>query len=482
MSLVLWGCAALALAAWRIPFDDEWFSIELAFDATQAQLWAALEADVHPPWLALMDRGIAQLAEHVLLLQAARVVFSVGALAIVSRTLARPLGVSRGLLVCAALHPLVLFYAGAARWYPLLWLAHALRLAAIWHVRPSGRSSASLFVGGSVLGSMASYLDPLFVLHDAIWMALRSARAAWPRLALIVFAAVGGMLLMRFASPLRAPLHVALHVWEPQWHLREVAAWGLLGLSGETAFPGMWVGLALGCVCAAAWGLGRTLREQSVRPIGLWLISYVACWLLACGFGVDHPRYSLMLWSIVPVLWLRCALPTAARLERVIAAAALLHLGLGLGLVLSGRGFFKADLNELHGEDCAPLTAAADVRAVFVTYARIEQLARRRCGSTLPFRRLPSIRIVPDDAAQLASVRDALRLPDAGSLWLLSVESQVSYARTAERVHQLLGARCQLQGQRAFAHIPHPGLSAQRAARYRRFRLEQFVCPGAAER
>jgi hypothetical protein len=481
LSLVLWGCAALALAAWRVPYDDEWFSIELAFDATPTQLWAALEGDVHPPWLALLDRGLSQLGQHVLLLQAARVLFSVTAVAIVSRCLARPLGVPRSLFVLAAAHPLVLFYAGAARWYPLLWLAHALRLAALWHARPAGRTGASLFIGGSVLGSLASYLDPLFVLHDALWLGLRSLRGvpvqrtAWPRMALIALAAGGGIVLVRFASPLRAPLHVALHLWQPQWHWREVAAWGLLGLSGEAAFPGFWLALGLGCLGAAAWGAWRALRDEKARPVGLWLLSYAACWLLACGFGIDHPRYSLMLWSIVPVLWLRWLLPTAARTERVLAAVALLHLGLGLGLVVSGRGFFKADLNELEADDCSQLTAAGDVRAVFVTYARIAQLARRRCESTLPFSRVPSIRIVPDETAQLAPLRAVMQSP--GNFWLLTVQSEVSYARTAERLHHLLTTRCREQGSRAFSQIPHPGLSAQRGATYRRFRLEQFACP-----
>ena len=475
-ALVLWGCAALALAAWRVPFDDEWFSIELAFNATPAQLWAALEGDVHPPWLALLDRGLAQLGQHALLLQAARVIFSAAALALVSRSLAQPLGVSRSLFVWAAAHPLVLFYAGSARWYPLLWLAHALRLAALWHPRPAERTSASLFIGGSVLGSIASYLDPLFVLHDLAWLAARSNRSTRLRVGAIGVAAVGCMVLLRFASPLHAPFHQALHVWQPQWHLRDVLAWGALGLAGETAFPGVWVGLALTCAVAAAWGVVRALRDSSARPAGLWLMSYALCWLLACGFGVDHARYSLLLWSLVPVFWLRCALPTAAgRTDRVIAAAALLHLGLGLGLVLAGRGFFKADLNELRSEECAPLTAASDVRAVFVTYARAAELARRRCGSSLPFRRVPSIRIVPEETEQLSALSQLTHTP--GSFWLLTVQSQVSYARTAQRIHDWLSARCRLLGQQAFGRIPHPALSVHHAPEDRRFALEKFDCP-----
>ena len=117
--LAAWAALALALAVLRVPFDDEQFSIELAFQATRSQLWAALQNDVHPPWLALLDRALAQLGPAALWLQAARVLFGAAALALASHALAQPLGLPRGRFVLAAAHPIVLFYTGAARWYPL---------------------------------------------------------------------------------------------------------------------------------------------------------------------------------------------------------------------------------------------------------------------------------------------------------------------------------------------------------------------------
>ena len=474
MLLFVWACAALSLAAVRVPFDDEWFSIELAFDATAPQLWAALSQDVHPPWLPLLDRALAALGPEPLWLQGARVLVSAAAIALGSLALARELAVPRALFVLAAAHPLVLFYAGAARWYPLLWLAQALRALALWHVRPAGVASGALFVSGSVLGSLASYLDPLFVAHDAVWLALRSARERrrWLPAAGIALIAGAALLALRAASPLHGSVHDGLVLSLPQWQWRTLAVFYGLGLTGEAALPWPWAALGLACVLACGWAVLLALRARSTRPATLFLLSHAACWLVACGFGVDHPRYALLLWSVLPCLWLRWLLSaaTSSRVQRAVAGCALIHLVLALGLVFTGRGFFKADLNRLDAADCAPLTAASGARAVLVTYARLEQLVRNQCASSLPLVRVPSIRIRPEALAQLEA------LSSSGSLWLLSVNTEASYARTAARLREQLTARCSLQSSTDFGRIPHPGLSARRSTDYRRFKLEHFAC------
>ena len=107
--IVAWAAAALALAGSRVPYDDEWFSIELALQASPAQFWHALEHDLHPPWLAILDRAPRTDWPDVLAMQALRVVAAALAVWLVARTLSARLELPRWLFALAACQPIVLF-------------------------------------------------------------------------------------------------------------------------------------------------------------------------------------------------------------------------------------------------------------------------------------------------------------------------------------------------------------------------------------
>jgi hypothetical protein len=201
--------------------------------------------------------------------------------------------------------------------------------------------------------------------------------------------------------------------------------------------------------------------------------------LLACGYGVWHPRYSLLLWLLcLALVWSQW--PRAGRVAGSVFALGALHLSLGLALACSGFGFLKADLNRLYAADCAQLRAAETAQALIVPYRRLAQLASRQCQLHVPMLSVPSIRVSQSQAEQLAGLQRALTRP--GDYWVLSLNTDSSMATTQERVLQLLRARCSGGAATAFGEIPHPGLRPERSVEYRRFSLQPFHCDRAQPR
>jgi hypothetical protein len=475
--ILLWSLAALALARSRVPYDDEWFSIELAFDTTPGQFWFALDDDVHPPWLALLDRSIGTLWSQPIALQGLRIAASALAIALVARALSKPMQLPGWAFVLAACHPIVLFYAGSARWYPCLFLAHALRLFAIWSERPLSRAGA--FLAGALLGPVAGYLDVLFLAHDGAWFARRARRsgAAWIPLGALAFAAVGCALLPLLASPLHGRAHALALRW-PHWDPTGVAIWAGLGLAGETALPWPLLLLGLACGFSSAWALASALfaRDSRSRELAAFILSYAAVWLLACGFGVWHPRYSLLLWLLcLALVWSQWS--RAGRVVGSLNALSALHLFAALALAVAGFGFLKSDLNRMMESDCQQLRAAETASVLIVPYRRLAQLGKRQCHLHAPLLTIPSIRVTRTEAEQLSGLRRALEQP--GDYWLLALDTDSTLAVTQDRVRGVLQERCSAEAAKRFGQIPHPGLTPQRTSAYRRFSLQRFRCAQA---
>jgi hypothetical protein len=479
-----WSCAALLLALLRVPYDDEWYSIELASRATSdARFWQALQGDMHPPWCALLDRWLAQLTAATpswrslaLALQLPRIAASALAIAIVAAALSKPLRLPRWAFVLAALHPIVLFYAGAARWYPFLLLAHALRAYALW--RPERRALGRLaFVLGAALGSLAGYLDGLFLVHDVLWLWARRDRAA--RAPVVTTLAAGACLLVaRALSPLHGGFH-ALRWPDGRFAPMALLQWLGLGVAGEAGLAWPWVLTALAAAISCGWAYLAALRDPDARTPALWAASYAALWAVGSFFGVFHPRYSLLLWLVLAAFATRLVLrgSFAARLACTLGAA---HMLLVLGLVFTGRGFFKADLNTLSADDCRVVDAARGAPLVVATYPRLAALAESRCGLHEELLTVPSVWLTLDEHEQLQGLRERLR--DASALWLLSTHFRSSLTLTEARVQALLAERCAPDPPRSFGAAPHPWLRPERGPGFRRYQLQRWTCQPAGWR
>ncbi len=465
--LLAWSCAALALAASRVPYDDEWFSLELAFRATPEQLWRALEHDVHPPWLALLDRALAQLTAAELSLNAVRIAAAAAAIALVARTLAGRFELPRWAFVLAAAHPIVLFYAGSARWYPFLLLAHSLRAYAIWHAEALRTRHGAAFASGAVLGSIATYLDPLFLAHDCGWLIARHR----PRLrsAAIATGGVIGVVALRFVSPLETRVHSPLWRETPVFDPTDLMSWAGLGLTGEAGLPFPWLlAGALWVLVATVWAMLRAPRDQTLA----WLATYAGAWCIACFFGIWHPRYSLLLWILAGALLVQLA-RRGSRLARISAGVALAQLALVLALTFTARAFFKADLNRLVDGDCAAVEAV-HVPLLIVPYPRLAALVERQCAVRAAILVVPSIRIIPGEREQLAAVR--ARLAEVSDAALLSLRAESSLTDTQQRVQSLLERACRPEAARTFGVAPHEFPRSDRPPNYRRFQLQRFRC------
>jgi hypothetical protein len=286
--------------------------------------------------------------------------------------------------------------------------------------------------------------------------------------------------LARGLSPLHAGYH-ALRWPDMSFDPVTLAQWLGLGVVGEAGLPWPW--LLPGAIVAAiscGWAYLSALRERETRTTGVWAASYAALWALACGFGVFHPRYSLLLWVVLAVFVTRLALRGgyAARLACTLGAA---HMLIVLGLVYTGRGFFKADLNTLSAADCRVASAARSASLVVATYPRLAALVESRCDLHADLLTLPSIWMTRDEDEQLRDLR--AQLHDAGNastLWLFSTHFDSSIALTEARVRGLLEKRCQPEPARSFGAAPHPWLHRDRGADFRRYQLQRWTCQSAA--
>ncbi|MBW2733971.1 MAG: hypothetical protein JRH20_16405 [Deltaproteobacteria bacterium] len=187
LTSTLWLAVTITLAATRIPFDDEWFSITLARLPNSHDFWQSLRSDLHPPLVALIDRALLSLLQttHWFPLQLLRISASLAALLLLFSILRRHLQNSAPtlLLFIGAFHPIVLFYGGAIRWYPYLFLAQALRWWAIFgptntNATPhSHHKRQAALCTGAALGPAVGYIDmPLLALDLIFFWRIHRAR------------------------------------------------------------------------------------------------------------------------------------------------------------------------------------------------------------------------------------------------------------------------------------------------------------------
>lgn len=472
--LWVWSIAVAAFALRRIPYDDEWFSIELALHTEAVHFWAALTNDLHPPWVALADRWIGHLWHHRAGLHFARVLTSAAAFAITAQWLAQRLRLPAPAVWLAAFHPIVFMYGASIRWYPLLLLAHALRAYAVWADRSGARGRAA-FIAGAVLGPAAGYVDALFLVHDGVWWLGRRAgspqRAERTRAWTTAVIAVAAVLAVLWISPLALDHAVGRGM---SFSSSALFTWIALGVLGEAGPSMPW--LLLGSVVPIAFGRGTwlALRDPASRSFAFYVFTLVFTWAASTAFGVWHARYSLLLWFLLTA----CTLPLWRRpgLDRALLVAAGGYLCFVLVLMTTRHSFLKTDLNELSASDCELLEPSSDVGLLVVPYQGLAELVQSRCAHDLPMLRVRSIRIVPDEPVQMAPLRAELRTPPP-AIWSLHLNARSSYARTDARVRSVLADRCRLVGRRTSGEVPHAGLKALLAgAAPARFTLDRWNC------
>lgn len=472
--LLAWSIAAFALAWRRVPYDDECFSIEIALDRTPEQFWYAVNREPHPLWIAWLDRTVGSLVHAPLALQALRIVVATLALGVLAAALHRRLRLPSWAFGIAALHPIVLFYAGAARWYPYLLLAQALRLYAIWNDRPADKRAH--FILGAWLGSSAGYIDGLFLAHDCVYFALRARRNGdgWRTVGSISLAACASVPILMFVSPLRGHgLSAFESIRYAHWDLGATARWIVLGLAGEGALPWPAPLLGLACIATAGWAIATALRSPRDRELATYVVSYGCTWIVAYGFGVIHPRYSLLLWILVMVVVIS-QLREAGRMLRVVAALGGVHLAIATALAFAGTGFYKGDLNDPTAEDCAQLRAAESGRALIVPYARLAGFARR-CAPRARVVGIPSLLATASAEEQLSGLESVFVQP--GRYGLATFNTLSTLTLTQSRVRAWMSARCSQVDERVFGELPHAQIRRDRAPDYRRFKLTMFECP-----
>jgi hypothetical protein len=447
--LAAWAMAAGIFACSRIPFYDEWFSITLARDTTWPEFEAALTSDVHPPWLALLDRTLIALCPDRRILCLPRLAASMAAILILRRVVARHcprVGVTAATL--AAFHPIVFMYAGAVRWYPFAFLADALRAWGLWGT--SDRRNARLaFVSGAVLGVMSGYAEIVLAAVDAAWLVGRSRdrRAATT----VAMAGAGAM-----ATVLAAPL-------VPVWHrlpgpgagsaLRSLLAWAAPGPLASVVAPWPWAPIVLLAVPGLVWAVGRALANPPRSPLSWWVATTALSWAALATNGVRQPRYSLALWYLTTCslgLLRGSTFASAARL------ATTSYLGLALWLTIRQHDFVFDDCNEMTPSDCMSLVPQ-ERTLVVTSYDRTAEELRRVCHTPDVVSSRNAMIYAPD--GDLVPIREALV---AGPVTFVHANAQGTLLADANhRIRQLLAARCQLEEVHEVAPSP---LAALRGA------------------
>ena len=431
--------ASAALFVWlRTPYDDEWFSIKLALRSDAAPFWRTLQRDLHPPWLACLDRALGSVWHARYLLHGVRLLAAAVALGLTAPWLAARARVPREVIWLAAFHPIVFMYSGAARWYSFLLLAHALRARALWgDDKPRQRQLG--FIAGSAIGAVASYVDAWFLVHDSVWWLFRARadalgrRRAWATLAASVACVVG----LRWLSPLGF-LH-RLHWQAEGLSAQSWLTWAGLGCIGEAGPPWPWLLISVVVPIAFGRAVWVGLRDPASRTWCVYLLSCLVAWSLATAYRVWHPRYSLWIWFALSgwtfVLFRR------TWVERMVLVLTLCWWITTLGFMGSGRGFYKSDLNELTDTDCASLRRHEGADLIVIPYRRLAELTEKRCALVPPTLRLPAIIEVHDEAEQVRPLRAALRARPR-VVWLLHLTATPSVTLAEERARAVLSARC----------------------------------------
>jgi hypothetical protein len=477
----LWLAAVAAFAAERQLFDDEWFSLELARQGDRWLFWESVNDDLHPPWLPLLDRAIGRVTSSVWALRAPRFGVAFASIWLLVPVLQARVGARPWLVWLGALHPVVGMYVGTLRWYPFLMLAQALRTWAVCTPEAAPEHRSNMFAAGAVLGVATVYVDPILTGVDLLGWAARASRleasTERPVVLRAALVAAGGSVLCVLASAMCSELPLSA-VGSP-FSLRAGATWALLGAFGEALPPQPWRWLAPLYLVAFVVGVWYALRGPSATPLRWHVASSGGGWAVATQLGVSHPRYSLLLWC---TLW-ACALSGQARGARLALLPTLTYMGAVWTAMVSGQGFYKADLNRLRSVDCQALRLTPAVPLCVVPYAGLAAELDARCALTCKTVRLPSVRIVASPETQLAPLREALRdmPPEIALLWVNSVSS---LRATDQRVRETLRSRgCRVGSSTFFGAVPYPSL--RRILRmpvvHGHYAAERWHCPSGPE-
>ncbi len=231
-----WAIAAATFASLRVPYDDEWFQITLARDTTWGAFWQSLRGDVHPPWIALVDRATVHLAGAAAM-PLTRVVASLLALALIQRVVTEQTRIAPVVVALAAFHPIVFMYGGAARWYPFALLGDALRAHALFGPRAGSRKAMGVFLLGTLVGAASGYAELGLVALDVGWLLALSHTRGRVRASVataIVASAIAGALVV--GSPLFTS-HFGLFAHGIGGGWSSTGGWLALGLVGEAWLP-----------------------------------------------------------------------------------------------------------------------------------------------------------------------------------------------------------------------------------------------------
>jgi hypothetical protein len=475
--LAIWVVAAFVFARARPPYDDELFSITLIEQTDWGHFFASLGRDVHPPWLALVDRGLFWVHPEIGLRIALRVLASGLALWLASGVLRDRLRIPRWAALLGGFHPIVLMYGASVRWYPILFLGQALRAWALWRRGPGQRARGWAFVGGAAVGAVAGYLDVLFCAVDGVaLLASSSGKPARAGSRWVVAGAACAIVLAHGASFwLRRPGASVSFAWVPaslDW--RPLVGWAGLGLFGE-AFPRSALLAALVPVAAAGLVSAVVHAVRSDRAWGRWFVLTLVAWAIATQLGVSLPRYGLL----VPCT--ACAAPcvlwsTGRAGARSAATLVWALTGFVLALTLRQRNFVKGDLNRMPTDVCEALVAIQP-RLIVAPYQRTALELRRTCGLAHVVQ-VPLVQHYPDADEQLGDLVPRLRGAGETAVVFVPVTGS-SLELTNERVEAVLRTTCTNSGQRDLAEDPlYAWKRAFRPTTPRwRIRLEEWTCP-----
>ena len=435
--LVAFVVLATGFAVGRVPYDDEWFSLTLLTEASETGFWYSLARDMHPPWLATLDRALWSLWPERLILHLPRALACALAAALWLSVLRPRLGRWNWLLALALFHPIVFYYGAAHRWYPILLLGHALRHWAILSAAPSPARQLA-FGLGALVGAASSYLDMLFLLHDGAHYLYRE-RARPARAALTCGASLLVAITLLLASPIAAEHWEVLAAQVSRGGpLINTALWAGLGPIGE-AHPHAGLLVFAPLVALGALWSARALLRSGVPPHWLVLVGTLALtWLVATRFGVASPRYSLELWWLMTAALLAALALGSA--PRWVPISALSLVALGLMWTLTGGFFFKSDLNGPPQGLCSELSGSHAVDAYVIPYHRIGEQVRRACHPEAELLQLPAWRHLEHKEALTSALR--ARVTQGGRLTLLALTSQASIRHAREAALAVLDAQC----------------------------------------
>ena len=453
--LTLFVFAATAFAFYRTPFDDEWFSITLLTEASESQFWQSLRGDIHPPWVAMFDRFLWWIWPSECLLIFWRTLAVTLAAGLWLSLMKPTFGQRTWILALALFHPIVFYYAGAQRWYPLFMLAHGLRH---WAILAPKKASIRLmtFSLGAVLGSAAGYLDPLFLLHDALHYAWRHKKE-WRHVVLTLMLSASAVCLLVACSPIiHDHVQIVLNRSTPsQWGMASVQ-WAVLGPLGESLPHFSFFLLVPFVVAVSLLGARAYVRASEDRHAVTMCMTLVLTWLLATRFGVWLPRYSLEVWWLMGVFLLA---PLGLRKEGFpshilkMSWGALVFVFLGLVSTLSGHGFLKSDLNDPPPDFCSTLESDQTVNDYIIPYHRLRRQVESVCNLETEHINVPHIRHVASHEVLLKNVLS--RANQGGRLMLLTLNSRSSLTVAENAIKNLLDAKCRRQSSQMLWSAPH---------------------------